>query len=308
MSSRPHDGQTAGAGSPDAFVSPAVEYPAPLGDALAAATRILAEAGVPSPRADAEQLAAHLLRCRRADLVLFDEISPARYRGLVDRRAAREPLQHVTGVAHFRHVSLAVGPGVFVPRPETEVLAGWAVDALAALPAPSRRLVVDLGTGSGALALALVTEVRGAVVHAVESDPPAHVWAERNLAGSGAHLHRGDLADALHELDGTVDLVVSNPPYVPEGDRGTLDPEVERYDPPASLWGGADGLDEVRVVARVAHRLLRPGGLVAVEHHDTHRQAAPAVLAEAGFVDVADHDDLAGRPRFATGAREGDQA
>lgn len=277
----------------------------PLRHALDSATRTLADAGVPSPRADAEQLAAHLLRCRRGDLTLFDEISEHRYGALVRRRAAREPLQHVTGVAPFRHLSLAVGPGVFVPRPETEVMTGWAVEALRALLAGgvASPLAVDLGTGSGAIALSLLVEVPEVSVHATEADASAHEWAERNLSGSGVTLHRADFSTPLPALDGRVDLVVSNPPYVPETLRGSLDPEVERYDPPAALWGGPDGLDGVRRVAEAAPRLLRPGGLLAVEHHDTHAEAAVAVLVDEGWCDVVGHVDLAGRPRFVTASR-----
>ncbi|MGH8868938.1 MAG: peptide chain release factor N(5)-glutamine methyltransferase [Actinomycetes bacterium] len=272
--------------------------------AVADAARRLAEAGVPSPRADAELLAAHVLGCRRADLLWHHELPGEAYAAVVARRAAREPVQHLTGEAPFRHLVLAVGPGVFVPRPETEVVAGAVVDALrAGAGAPAHPVVVDLGTGSGAIALAVATEVPGARVYAVESDAAAADWASRNLAGSGVELYRGDLAEALGAMDGTVDVVVSNPPYVPETSRGRLDPEVERYDPPAALWGGSDGLDVVRAVVEAATRLLRPGGLLVLEHDDTHAAAAPALLQAAGWGEVTGNRDLVGRPRFVTAFR-----
>lgn len=277
----------------------------PLRQALDAATATLDEAGVPSPRVDAELLAAHLLRCRRAELALFDEVPTYRYAALVRRRATREPLQYVTGIAYFRHVSLTVGPGVFVPRPETEVVAGWAVATLQKLVADgiARPCAVDLGTGSGAIALSLVVEVPDAEVHAVEGHESAYHWAERNLLGSGVTLHRADMSAPLPDLGGRADLVVSNPPYIPVAFRGHLDPEVEQYEPPAALWAGQGGLDGVRRVSLAAWRLLRPGGLLAVEHHDTHAAAAADLLTEAGWRDVTGHADLAGRPRFATASK-----
>jgi release factor glutamine methyltransferase len=218
----------------------------------------------------------------------------------VGRRAAREPLQHITGRAHFRHVTLAVGPGVFVPRPETEVVAGAAIAAARRLPAP---VVVDLCTGSGAIALSLADEVPAASVHAVESDEAAHAWAGRNCAGTGVDLRLGDMADALHDLDGRVDVVVSNPPYIPVGAH-VRDPEVAAHDPALALWSGTDGLDAVRVVEQVAGRLLRPGGTVVVEHADLQGRTAPAVFAATGrWTDVRDHRDLAGRDRYLTAVR-----
>jgi release factor glutamine methyltransferase len=290
----PDDGESARPRSASADV--------PLRPAVADAAARLAAAGVPSASVDAELLAAHVLGCRRGDLLRHDTVPSGPYAALVARRAAREPLQHLTGEAHFRHLTLAVGPGVFVPRPETEEVVGWVVDALCAVGPPAP-LVVDLGTGSGAIALAVATEVPGARVHAVEGDEAAARWASRNLTGSGVVLHRGDLADALRTVDGTVDLVVSNPPYVPESSRGRLDPEVERHDPPAALWGGPDGLDVVRAVVVTAWRLLRPGGWVVVEHDDGHAAAAATLLRTEGWAEVAGHVDLAARPRFVTARR-----
>jgi release factor glutamine methyltransferase len=282
--------------------------------AVADAAAVLAAAGVASPRHDAEELAGHVLAVPRSRLALAGALTGAqraRYADLIDQRASRVPLQHLTGVAGFRRLELSVGPGVFVPRPETEVLAGWAIAALqAALSAVPDPLVVDLCAGSGAVALALAQEVPGARVHAVEVDPQALAWAQRNVAARMAAgdrpvtLHRGDVSDPdlLAELAGAVDLVTANPPYIPVG--ATVEPEVAEHDPPAALWGGPDGLDTMRAVERTAARLLRPAGLVAVEHADLQGAAVPALFTRTGrWVGVADHADLAGRPRFTTARR-----
>jgi release factor glutamine methyltransferase len=265
------------------------------------AARRLTEADVESPDHDARTLLAHVLGIERSRLVLVDDVTPAQaaaYDALVTRRAAREPLQHLTGVAHFRHVELLVGPGVFVPRPETELLAGWAVERAAALEAP---VVVDLGTGSGAIAKAVADEVPHARVHAVELDEGAHAWAARNLAGTGVDLRQGDLADAFDDLAGTVDVVVSNPPYIPHEAWESVAVEVRDHDPELALYASGDGLDTVRIVERRAALLLRPGGVVGVEHADAQGESAPAVFSEAGrWEQVRDHEDLTGRPRFLT--------
>jgi release factor glutamine methyltransferase len=272
------------------------------GTVTAAATR-LAAAGVASPRYDAEELAAHVLGLPRSRLALVDRLPAAaagRYAELVEQRAARVPLQHLTGVAGFRRLELAVGPGVFVPRPETEVLVEWALARLRPGAA-----VVDLCAGSGAVALAIADEASEVTVHAVEREEHALAWAARNVEATGlpVTLHRGDVADLalLAPLAGTVDLVTANPPYIPAG--ATVEPEVAEHDPPAALWGGEDGLTVVRAVERAAARLLRPGGLVAVEHADAQGESVPTVFARAGWSDVADHADLAGRPRFTTARR-----
>ncbi len=268
---------------------------------VADAVRRLADAGVGSPEADAEILLAHVLEIDRSRLVLVDEVADgdrATYDALVGRRAAREPLQHLTGRAYFRHVELAVGPGVFVPRPETELLAGWAVERAGLLDAP---VVVDLGTGSGAIAKAVADEVPHARVHAVEMDEAAHGWATTNLAGTGVDLRLGDLGTAFDELAGTVDVVVSNPPYIPLDAWESVALEVRDHDPALALWSGADGLDAMRVVEARAALLLVSGGVVGVEHADAQGESAPAVFSATGrWVDVRDHRDLAGRPRFVT--------
>jgi release factor glutamine methyltransferase len=276
-------------------------------ETLAAAAGRLREAGVPSPEHDAAELLAHVLGTDRSRLPLLAGV-PAealeRYDALVARRAAREPLQHLTGRAHFRHVDLAVGPGVFVPRPETELLAGWAVEQ--ALAVGGSPVVVDLCTGSGVIAKALVHEVPNARVHAVELDEAAYHWAEQNLAGTGVDLRGGDFATAFDDLAGTVDVVVCNPPYVPLEAWESVAPEARDHDPHLALFSGADGLDAIRVLATRAAVLLRPGGVVGVEHADVQGAGAgqggvPAVFAATGrWTEVRDHQDLAGRPRFTT--------
>ena len=268
---------------------------------LAAATRRLAEAGVPSPEYDAAELLAHVLGTTRGRLYAVEEVPPDRLAELellVDRRSGREPLQHLTGVAHFRHVVLAVGPGVFVPRPETELLAGWAIEMASGTDGV---VVLDLGTGSGAIAAAVADEVPTARVHALELDELAHGWAERNLAGTGVELRQGDLATGFEDLAGSVDVVVSNPPYIPHEAWESVAPEARDHDPELALWSGGDGLDTIRTLGERAATLLRPGGVIGVEHSDLQGETAPAVFVAAGrWTEVKDHRDLAGRPRFLT--------
>jgi release factor glutamine methyltransferase len=303
---------------------------------VAAATRRLREAGVSSPEYDATALLAHVLDMPRARLVLVDDVAPERaaaFEELVARRGAREPLQHLTGAAAFRHVELAVGPGVFVPRPETELLAGWAIEVstrlaalggsttegsglaalggsttegsgLAALGGSTTEggpVVVDLCTGSGAIAKAVKDEVPQAEVHAVELSPEAFGWAERNLAGTGVDVRLGDAFTAFDDLLGRVDVVVCNPPYIPLEAWESVAVEARDHDPHLALFSGADGLDAIRVLERRAAELLRPGGVVGFEHADEQGETAPAVFSGSGrWSDVRDHRDLAGRPRFAT--------
>lgn len=266
---------------------------------LAAATARLREAGVASPEHDAAELLAHVLGTARSQLVLIDEVAaPAaeEYDALIARRAAREPLQHLTGVAWFRHVELRVGPGVFVPRPETELLAGWAIEH-----ARAGSVVVDLCTGSGAIAKAVADEVPDARVHAVELDPAAHAWAERNLAGTGVDLRHGDMATAFDDLAGQVDVVVCNPPYIPLEAWESVATEARDHDPHLALFSGDDGLDAIRVLEDRAALLLRPGGVVGAEHADVQGEAAPGVFSATGrWTEVRDHRDLAGRARFLT--------
>ncbi len=275
-----------------------------LFDEIALATARLAEAGVPSPRTDAEEIAAFVHGVGRGKLhTVKDADFDALFWEGVARREAREPLQHITGCAYFRYLSLEVGPGVFVPRPETEVVAGWAIDRLREMDVASP-VVVDLGTGSGAIALSIAQEVALAQVHAVEIDPVAYGWARKNILEHGqgrTSLHPEDLADCLPELDGQVDFVISNPPYIPPG-AIPRDPEVRDYDPSRALYGsGDDGLDEVRAVERTARRLLRPGGFVAVEHADQQGNPVYWLFSENnGWRDVRLRQDLTGRDRFVT--------
>jgi len=272
---------------------------------VALATLRLAEAGVPSPRRDAEELAAYVHQVPRSELATVADVDfDARYWSAIARRGAREPLQHITGQVGFRYLQLAVGPGVFVPRPETEVVAGWAIDALRAMDVADP-LAVDLGTGSGAIALAIAQEVPRSRVHAVELDKAALVWAERNIAehpdGDRVLLHHGDAATCLPDLNGIVDLVISNPPYVPLEAWEHVAPEARYYDPELALLGGPDGLDVIRVVERTARRLLRPGGWVVVEHADQQGGAVPWLFSnEGGWAEATNHRDLTGRYRFVT--------
>jgi release factor glutamine methyltransferase len=268
---------------------------------VAQAAARLRDAGVASPEHDAALLLAHVLGTSRSRLALLDEVPPgslAEYDALVARRAAREPLQHLTGVAHFRHVELLVGPGVFVPRPETELLAGWAIEQAERLENP---VVVDLGTGSGAIARAVADEVPGARVHAVELDEGAHAWAARNLAGTGIDLRHGDMATAFDDLAGGVDVVVCNPPYIPLDAWESVAAEARDHDPHLALFSGDDGLHALRVLERRSALLLRPGGVVGAEHADVQGESAPAVFTAAGrWTEVRDHRDLTGRDRFLT--------
>ncbi|WP_199423460.1 peptide chain release factor N(5)-glutamine methyltransferase [Actinotalea solisilvae] len=281
----------------------------PLAEALRAGERVLREAGVPSPRVDVELLAAHALGGTRADVhaaAVLGRPAPDGLVELVARRAARVPLQHLTGLAPFRDLELHVGPGVFVPRPETEQVAQVAVEAAAAVVAErGAALVVDLCTGSAAIALAVAHEVAGTRVHAVELDAEAHAWAARNVADhGGVHLVRGDARTALRDLDGTVDVVVSNPPYIPP-DAVPLDPEVREHDPGVALYGlGPDGLEVPRGVVAAAARLLRPGGTLVMEHAEVQAAAVRALVVRTGaFAEVRTAADLAGRDRMVVAVR-----
>jgi release factor glutamine methyltransferase len=269
---------------------------------LAEATETLEASGVSSPRHDAEMLLSHITGVPRSSLISRAKPNPLQkdaFLELVDARARRFPLQHLTGSTGFRYVDLEVGPGVFVPRPETEVLAGWAIDHAKALRSP---VVVELCAGAGGIALSVVHEVPGASVHAVELDEPAYEWAQRNLAGTGVDLRLGDMADAFADLDGTVDVVVANPPYIPLDAWESVAPEARDHDPALALWSGDDGLDAMRIVEQVAWRLLRPGGVVGAEHADVQGESAPDVF-RGRWDGVQDNPDLAQRPRFVTAVR-----
>jgi release factor glutamine methyltransferase len=271
----------------------------------------LTDAGVATPEADADLLIGHVLDLSRGQVQAkaiagaelradqVDELEP-----MLARRVAREPLQHITGLAYFRSVALRVGPGVFVPRPETEQVAQYAIDALRAVPGPEP-IAVDLGTGSGAIAFALATEVRHSAVYAVEVSPDAFEWTTRNREFTGATnatLLLGNLADAFGELDGRVDVVISNPPYIPD-DAIPRDLEVQLHDPAVALYGGADGLDIVHQVSATALRLLHQGGTLVIEHGELQGQAIVGLLRADGWTAIATHRDLLGRDRATTALR-----
>lgn len=277
----------------------------------ARAVERLAAAGIESPEVDAELLIGHVLGLSRGEVqakaITGTEVSEADDRAIessIARRSAREPLQHITGRAPFRSIELAVGPGVFVPRPETEQVAQFAIDALAAA-ASATPIGVDLGTGSGAIAIAMATEVGHARVYGVEVSPAAFAWTERNFRESGADNATAllaDLATALPELDGTVSVVISNPPYIPS-DAIPRDPEVRLFDPEIALYGGDDGLDVVRQVSQTARRLLHPGGTLVLEHGELQAAEIAALLAQDGWHAIGSHKDLLGRDRATTALR-----
>lgn len=282
----------------------------PLRLVIAEAERMLEACGVASPRVDAEILAAHVVGVDRGKLMMQPLVDPPEVealRRLVVRRAAREPLQHLLGTAVLGPIEVAVGPGVFTPRPETELLLDWGLRTLVDVESP---LVVDLCTGSGAIALGVAASRPDAVVHAVEADRVAMSWAARNVethvaaGGTPVTLHVADVRwpDLLIELESKVDLVLCNPPYVPDGVE--LPPEVTEWDPPGAVFGGPDGLEIIRAVITSSAALLRYGGHIGIEHDDTHGEAVPALLRRRKVLtDVEEHLDLSGRPRFATARR-----
>ena len=280
-----------------------------LAQVLVRATAALAQ--VPSPRVDAELLAAHLLhggsRSRLQHAALMGErLTPAQvaeYEALVARRAAREPLQHITGSAPFYRLELAVGPGVFVPRPETELLVEEALKVLAARTesATGQLRIVDLCTGSGAIAAAVKSELPNAQVFAVELSEEAIPYARKNLESLGVHLVQGDALTALTELAGRFDAVLSNPPYIPSANVPAA-PEAALHDPEMALYGGgADGMQMPSAIAARAFELLTPGGLFIMEHDDTQEDAVAELLARIGFEDCYPVRDLNGRPRHSAG-------
>lgn len=288
------------------------EEAVPLADALRGAADVLQSAGVPDPVVDAELLIAFVLGPDvsrgevRAALFRGDQLSRAQHaalRAALVRRARREPLQHITGLAPFRHLTLRVGSGVFVPRPETETVAQLAIDALRAVADPAP-IAVDLGTGSGAIALAMATEVPHARVHAVEKSADALPWTRRNVDAIAPEvdLRHGDLADAFDDLDGRVSVVASNPPYIPDG-AVPRDEEVRLHDPEMALYGGGDGLDVVRVISAVGLRLSRSGGVIVLEHGEEQGLAIRELLTADGWLGASTHPDLTMRDRATTALR-----
>ena len=280
-----------------------------LAQVLVRATAALAQ--VPSPRVDAELLAAHLLyggsRSRLQHAALMGErLTPAQgaeYEALGARRVRREPLQHITGRAPFHHLELSVGPGVFVPRPETELLVEEALKVLSARAesATGQLRIVDLCTGSGAIAAAVKSELPNAQVFAVELSEEAIPYARKNLESLGVHLVQGDALTALTELAGRFDAVLSNPPYIPSANV-PADPEAALHDPEMALYGGgADGMKMPSAIAARAYELLAPGGFFMMEHDDTQEEAVAELLARVGFERCYPVRDLNGRPRHSAG-------
>ena len=286
-----------------------------LAQVLTRATAALAQ--VPSPRVDAELLAAHLLYCgSRSRLqhaaLMGERLTPdqvAEYEALVARRASREPLQHITGSAPFYRLELAVGPGVFVPRPETELLVEEALKVLSARTdsatctdsTTGALRIVDLCTGSGAIAAAVKSELPNAQVFAVELSEDAIPYTRKNLEPLGVHLVQGDALTALTELAGRFDAVLSNPPYIPSANV-PADPEAALHDPEMALYGGgADGMQMPSAIAARAYELLAPGGFFMMEHDDTQEEAVAELLARVGFERCYPVRDLNGRPRHSAG-------
>lgn len=275
----------------------------------------LAEAGIDNPAVDTELLVAHVLQESRGRVQALAMIgteleteTESRIRELGEERARRVPLQHLTGRAPFRGIELEVGPGVFVPRPETEVVAQFGIDALAAVPAPEP-IAVDLCTGSGAIALALAAEVPTAHVWAIEKSAEAHAWATRNVAALGdgrVELVLGDVAEAAELLPGTlrgrVHLLISNPPYVPSG-MVPRDPEVRDHDPELALYSGEDGLDLIRVISRVGLEWVAPGGTLVLEHAESQGAAIRGILTADGWRAPSTHRDLTFRDRATVALR-----
>jgi release factor glutamine methyltransferase len=273
--------------------------------AIDSATTLLADAGIDSARYEAEELAAHLTGTERGRLPLIDSPDDAffdRYHAAIAARSRRVPLQHITGIAAFGPLTLLVGPGVFIPRPETEAILEWAT----AQRLPDVPVIVDLCTGSGALAIALAQHWPRARVLGVDDCDAALDYARRNATGTNVELMLADVTDPrlLTDLEGQVDLVVANPPYVPDG--SPVGPEVSQYDPPHAVFGGPDGMTVIDGIVRLAGRWLRPGGYFAVEHDDTTSSLTSELISSTAlFDDIVARKDLTGRPRFVTARRRG---
>lgn len=282
-----------------------------LQDLLADTVMKFAQAGIESAQADAEILLSYVLELERGEMLAQSvtgvELNPdqlQRFLHLAERRANREPLQHLTGVASFRKLELQVGPGVFVPRFETETVVEKALALLDSLEA-EHPIVVDLATGSGAIALSIATECPEAKVFAVELSEDALKYTRLNFAkyAPSAVLVQGDLAEAFAELFGQVDLLISNPPYIPY-DMIPIYPEVHLHDPALALYGGSDGLDLVRTVARRGLDLVKPGGKLVIEHADMQGLAVREILLDLGWQDVETGKDLAGRDRMVSASKK----
>ena len=280
-----------------------------LSEALALASEKLSTAGVPSPKADATWLLCHILDTDRSDLltrITFDQdLSSEQLEAFLvalARREKREPLQHITGKAAFRSLELSVGPGVFIPRPETEQVVQYAIDYLRQLPMPG--VAIDLGTGSGAIAIAMAIEVPQTKVYAVELSQSAFDYATKNIEANFAavELRLGAMQEVVSDLVGGVDVVISNPPYIPDS-AIPIDPEVRNFDPELALYGGEDGLDVIRDISGIAAALLRAGGLLVLEHAETQSDAIRELLLNDGWLSVSAFQDATMRYRTITAIR-----
>lgn len=279
----------------------------------AAGAAVLSEAGIDCAASDSTWLLTHVLDVDPGKLLLIDHVGAAEraaFDELISRRAQRIPLQHLTAQAFFGGVELEVGPGVFIPRPETELLAEWSTEFLHTRPTGVPLRVVDACSGSGALALAIATAVPAAEVIAVERSAEALGFLRRNVAaqpesvGRRVDVRAGDVTDPhVWAAIGECELVVSNPPYVPAGAH--VSPEV-RHDPPIAVFSGDSGMDLISRLVPLIATVLVPGGAVAIEHDDTTAAPAAALLTDTrAFTDVVNHRDLAGRPRYVTATRAG---
>lgn len=279
-----------------------------LDSVLREATQQLVDAQVPSPRVDAELLAGHVLKLTRGQIQaaaltgrkipepVADDIG-----SLVEERVRRVPLQHLTGLAPFRTLELRVGPGAFVPRPETEQVVQVVLDRLKK-EGPAKPSVVDLGTGTGAIAASIAEECPAAEVHAVEVSEQAAAWAELNLTPRGVTVHHRDLRELPDDWTETFDVVVSNPPYIPP-EAVPTEVEVRDHDPEIALYGGgADGLELPRAVITAAGRILKAGGWFILEHAESQAAALHRICtADPRITEVTTHHDLTGRPRATSG-------
>jgi len=280
-----------------------------LSEALAFASEKLSAAGVPSPQADATWLLCHILETDRSDFltrITFDQELAAEqldaFLVALSRREMREPLQHITGKAAFRSFELSVGPGVFIPRPETEQVVQYAIDYLRKLPMPG--VAIDLGTGSGAIAIAMAVEVPQTKVYAVELSQSAFDYAAKNIEANLAavELRLGAMQEVVSDLVGGLDLVISNPPYIPDS-AIPIDPEVRNFDPELALYGGEDGLDVIRDISGIAAALLRAGGLLVLEHAESQSDAIRELLLNDGWLSVSAFQDATMRYRTITAIR-----
>ncbi len=268
----------------------------------------LSESGI--SQVDAEYLLAHVLGISRMDLhnpvlvervlseVSESEVFQEQFLNLMERRINHEPLQYLTGVAPFRYLEIAVGPGVLVPRPESELLVDAVLTHIKNLPSPVS--IIDLGAGSGALALAIATEAPGSRVIAVEKSPEAIYWLKKNVSviAENVRVVKGDVAEVLPGVK--CDVVIANPPYIPDAQE--LPRDVIGFEPHAALFGGPSGMELPRIFIKAAARLLKPAGVLVIEHTENQAAAIASELA-SDFLSITLHDDLVARPRWTSAVR-----